>query len=635
MPKCGGSWRSEMGQPPNNMNAPNMNPTTLIYQAAKLGDIPYLIKDFELASRLDSEGIPIGRIYGNSSGALVALAHGLVLSARTDPDRFKPGAGNALDDFEAFFRTAKSRQIRRLNWRGMSYGFYNLNPLKRWLTARLLDYTGRDDLTLSDLAVPVYLCVQDKDGYPVFFGPPDDDLKAVYHNCSTRIEDAPIIDACIAALSTLLSTDAYPVNGHYYKDGRPVFADISPMVLDMEASDPRPIIKSEPYTPIPDWKPWAMSQPFIMHRWHERNQVDLASAYNALLARHRELQATLAEPDPSGPQIKHVRLPYIGSTEASTNMRDSVANQDQMIKTFRELGIPQLDGYDFAQPTTLIYGAGGFSGILAGLVMTRAVDERDANVQRIFGCSAGVINGLFHGVALGVRRHPDLYTSEANDALTHLVEFFNALTPNSLYRMNRSPRKLIRAIGNADPFRDQIAHYLERWTGCKDGHSLTFEDIQLPFYAVGARGSDGYLDVFGVSGDLEMQFAGRTMRPINCPIVDAMVGGMAQPFYITPPVIEGETYFDGGAAFYDIELFAAAMEPELLSMLSIHVVGPPDYSFGFDERPTLLRVIFDTHNFTFPEERRRMTAIINLLYEHEKLRRQAHIEPHEQWWRIW
>ena len=114
---------------------------------------------------------------------------------------------------------------------------------------------------------------------------------------------------------------------------------------------------------------------------------------------------------------------------------------------------------------------------------------------------------------------------------------------------------------------------------------------------------------------------------------------------------ENETYFDGGAAFYDIELFAAAMEPQLASMLSIHVVGPPDYSFGFDERPDLLRVIFDTHNFTFPEERRRMTAIINLLYDHEALRRRVaqvvdHIEPgilaqydlggpHEKWWGVW
>ena len=47
-----------------------MKPYTVIYQAAKLGDVPYLLKDFEMARRLDAEGTPIGRIYGNASGAL-------------------------------------------------------------------------------------------------------------------------------------------------------------------------------------------------------------------------------------------------------------------------------------------------------------------------------------------------------------------------------------------------------------------------------------------------------------------------------------------------------------------------------------------------------------------------------------
>ena len=86
---------------------------SVIYQAAKLGDVPQLLQDFEMARRLDSEGTPIGRIYGNSSGALVALAHGLVLTARAHPDRFAPQAASALADFEAFFRAARSRDIRR------------------------------------------------------------------------------------------------------------------------------------------------------------------------------------------------------------------------------------------------------------------------------------------------------------------------------------------------------------------------------------------------------------------------------------------------------------------------------------------------------------------------------------------
>ncbi|MBN1428553.1 MAG: patatin-like phospholipase family protein [Anaerolineae bacterium] len=614
-------------------------PSTVIYQAAKLGDIPYLLEDFALAQRIDAQDIPIGRIFGNSSGALVAVAHGIVLSARAHPDRFTPQATSALADFVDFFRRAKSRHLRRLNWRSLFYGFYNLDPLKRWLAARLRAYAGRDDLTLADLSVPVYLCVGDRDARPVFFGPPDDTLRADYHDCSTRFENAPILDACIAALSTLLSTDAHPVNGHYYKDGRPVFADISPMVLDMEAGDPRPIIKSRPYTPLPTWHSNAISQVFIMHRWHERNQALLAAHYVDLLGRHRALTAqadalladlrgrkldALADEhfaDATCPRLLHVRLPYIGSTEAGTNMRQSIANKKELMQQFRELGEPQLEGFDFGRPITLIYGAGGFSGIAAGMTMTRLVDGKGADIRRIFGCSAGVLNGLFHGIVLAARRHPELYTAEAPQALQHLEAFFDGLTTDSLYRINKTPRKLARAAANAGPLRELLAGYIERWTGRPDGAAVTFEDIRLPFYAIGARGSDGGPDFFGIADDLEMRFGGRTIRPINCPIVDAIDGGMAQPFYITPPVIQGETYYDGGAAFYDIELFAAGMEQQLGSLVSIHVVGPPDYSFGFDERPTLLRIVFDTHNFTFPEERRRMTAIANLFYDHEALRR--------------
>ncbi len=60
---------------------------TIIYQAAKLGDMPYLLRDFELARQLEAGGTPIGRVYGNSSGALVALAHlsSSGLDARTAP----------------------------------------------------------------------------------------------------------------------------------------------------------------------------------------------------------------------------------------------------------------------------------------------------------------------------------------------------------------------------------------------------------------------------------------------------------------------------------------------------------------------------------------------------------------------
>ena len=636
---------------------PGARPYSVIYQSAKLGDVPYLLKDFEMARQLDAERVPIGRLYGNSSGALAALAHGLVVTARARPDRFSPQAQNALTDFESFFRTAKSRDIRRINWRGIQYGIYNLDPLKRWLTERLKAYTGLLDVsgfTFTDLCVPVYVCVQDKDGFPVFFGPPDISLRAVYHSCSTRIENAPVLDACLAGLCTMLSTDAYPVNspkgasgGHYYKDSRPAFPDISAYVLDMEASDPRPIVKNAPYTPLRPWRGNALTQPFIMHSWHERNQADLAAHYYDLLHRRRMLEAQakalladlkehglgdLAQAhfadwrDPDCPRVLHTDIPYVGSTEASTNMRQSVAGKAQLMQQFREIGGPQLDGFDFSQPFNVIYGAGGFSGILAGLVMTRYVDERAGNVRRIFGCSAGVLNGLFHGVVVGARRHPELYTADALDGLKHLETFFEALEPKKLFRANKTPRSLARAIANWGPLREQLCRYIQRWTGRTNGAQVTFEDIQLPFYACGARGSDGTLDFFGMPDDLEMRFAGRSVRPINCRIVDAIVGGMAQPFYITPPVIHGETTFDGGAAFYDISLFAAAMERQPISQLDMHFAEPPNHSYGFGERLNLVRILFDTHNFTLPEDRRRMRATVSLFYDTVALRRRvAHL----------
>ena len=50
---------------------------------------------------------------------------------------------------------------------------------------------------------------------------------------------------------------------------------------------------------------------------------------------------------------------------------------------------------------------------------------------------------------------------------------------------------------------------------------------------------------------------------------------------------------------------------------------PPNHSYGFDEHPTLVRIVFDTHNFTFPEERRRMRKMVNLFYDYEALRRRV------------
>ena len=280
-----------------------------------------------------------------------------------------------------------------------------------------------------------------------------------------------------------------------------------------------------------------------MHRWHERNQEELTGYYDDLLLRHRQaLAARRARAAPAGARRRWCAtwtIPYVGSTELGTNMRREPGPQGGAHRaSSRPWARRSWTGFDFSRPFNLIYGAGGFSGLLAGLVMSRLIDERQANIQRIYGCSAGVLNGLFHAVVLGARRRPDLYTAEAANGLADLEEFFQRISPSLLYSVNKTPRSLYRALVNFGPLRRELARYLERWTGRPHGEAITFQDIELPFYAAGARGSDGYLDIFGMPDGLEMEFAGRTLRPINCPIVDAIVGGMAQPFYITPPVIE-------------------------------------------------------------------------------------------------
>ena len=63
-----------------------------------------------------------------------------------------------------------------------------------------------------------------------------------------------------------------------------------------------------------------------------------------------------------------------------------------------------------------------------------------------------------------------------------------------------------------------------------------------------------------------------------------------------------------------------AWMPKLTNLLNIHLDEPEGHSYNLPPRMNLVRILFDTHNLTFPEERRRMRAITNLLYEHFRLR---------------
>ncbi len=238
-------------------------------------------------------------------------------------------------------------------------------------------YHAPDDPWLSGLGVPLYLCTIDRDGTFTLLGPEDDRLQFQYH--AVRVgppRDAPISEALAAALSTLLSTEPVWVrgrdgSGQWLRDARPAVVDAGAIVADLEASDPRPIVRTHPHAPIRPWPLNWITSSFIMHSCNERNQTLLAAHYLDLLGRHRELQRRMAQlrRQPkivSTPLVGHVDLPYIGSTEAFTNMRQSAQNKDALIARFRALLDGQLEAFDFT-PT----------------------DQRDLRCRRVLGHSGG------------------------------------------------------------------------------------------------------------------------------------------------------------------------------------------------------------------------------------------------------
>ncbi len=343
----------------------------------------------------------------------------------------------------------------------------------------------------------------------------------------------------------------------------------------------------------------------------------------------------------------------VQADRGTTGCRQSIENRAEWSAEFKRIAAPQVAAIDPARPADLIFGAGGFSGVLAQTVVAKMLVERGVAVRRVFGCSAGVLSGLFYAVKLAADRCPDLYTPGADNALEDFYRFFDGLSMKAMFHTHRSPRRLWRAFGNAEPLRRTLLGYIEKWTGRPDPDRVTFESISLPLWIAMTR-ADGYLDLAGMTEPgMGMRFAERLMRPLNCPVIDAVIAGMAQPFYVTPPVIAGMTYFDGGSSYYDIDIFAAGLSAPLPELISIHVGEPIPYTFGFQPRMTLPQLVFDQHNLTFPEGRRRMSALVNLLYRHEADRRRlaavidaldAAGQPlpaglpgsvHEGWWQDW
>jgi predicted acylesterase/phospholipase RssA len=616
----------------------------VIFQSAKLGDIPQILCELDRAEALLHEDVKVGRVYGISGGALVALAFGLALAAQRDPVRWGK-ARSAPTDLAAFLRHAHSRDIRAFNLDPL-YGPFNLDPLRRWVCKRLRAYAGRDDIALSALGVPLYLCAMDGDGTFTLIGPADASLQFQYHWAHIGPpRDARVVDALVAAVSTMLSTEPTLVttethpDGEWFRDCRPAIVDAGALVADLEASAPRPILRTQPYTPIRSWKLNWITSPFIMHSKSERNHVlltahylDLLDRHSALEGAHRELCTAAARagiptydpPPDSLPRLGHIDLPYVGSTEASTNMRQTVEHKDALTERFERLLAGQPEDFSFDRPANVIYGAGGASGILAGLVATRAVNAKfergGGTIRQIYGVSAGVINGFFHAVQIAAAHHPDLYTPAAQNALTDLENFLAHIEPKRIVRANLNPARFCQGWTNLGPLEAFLLDRLRAYTGSAHPAQIAFDDIALPLTITVSR-ADGFIDLLGMAGpDRHMRFGGHSWSVRSVPIARAIVAGWSMNTYIEPTRLGDQIYVDGGGTFYDPALFVACLDPHMTNLLNIHVDDPESHSYNLPPRLNLVGVVFETHNYIFPEERRRMRLLSDRLYAHYQLR---------------
>jgi hypothetical protein len=615
------------------LSQPSTPPATIIFQSAKLGDHAWIVKELDWADSLLNKGANTGSVFGVSGGNLPALAFGLALAARKTPQTWRR-AHNAIADFRAFLGSARSHNLHALKL-NPGYGFYTLKPLRRRISGLLRTYTGRDDWNVSDLGIPLYLCTLDRDAIFRMYGPPDDSLQCDYGYIHIPPpQDAPLLDALTASLSTLLSTDSNPVNGEWRFDCRPAIADAGAIIADLQSADPRPILRAQPYTSIRKWKLNWFTSSFVMHSAHERNQTLLAGQYLDLLGRQICLQEQVSKsatrnlpPVSPSPVVGHLDLPYIGSTEAVTNMRQSVENRVELTTRFQEILNGQLDSFPFEQPANVIYGAGGFSGILAGMIATREVDRGFARgggeIRQIYGISAGVLNGFFHAVQLAAGRHPDLYKPAALHALDDLESLMAHASPAKFIAINHNPLKFWKGWGNLKPLEEFLLDRLAAYTGSKHPGDITFDDIGLPL-TVSASRTDGFPDYFGMTQPARsFVWEGRSWEIISAPIVRSILAGWSMNTYILPTEINGQQYTDGGGTFYDQGLMVACFDKELTNLLNIHLDEPEGNSYNLPTHMNLLNILFDTHNLSFPEERRRMRRITDLLYEHFVLREQA------------
>jgi hypothetical protein len=233
------------------------------------------------------------------------------------------------------------------------------------------------------------------------------------------------------------------------------------------------------------------------------------------------------------------------------------------------------------------------------------------------------LNGFFHAVQIAAARHPDLYTPAAHRALDDLEGFMAHCTPGKVVAVNCNPFTFWIGWCNLGPLERFLRERLAAYTGSRHPEQITFDDIGLPMTVTAAR-TDGFTEFFGMTRPARaFEWAGRQWRVISAPVVRAVIAGWSMNTYVIPAELDGRQYMDGGGTFYDPGLLVACFDPEIVNLLNIHLDEPDGHSYNLPPHMNLIRIVFDTHNLNFPEQRRRMRAITSLLYEHFRLRKRA------------
>jgi hypothetical protein len=125
------------------------------------------------------------------------------------------------------------------------------------------------------------------------------------------------------------------------------------------------------------------------------------------------------------------------------------------------------------------------------------------------------------------------------------------------------------------------------------------------------------------SADRHFEFGGKSWKVLSAPVIKAIIAGWTMNTYIEPAKLNGQVYRDGGGTFYDPSLLVACLDPELTNLIDIHLDFPESGTENLPYKPDLPRIILDTHNYTFPEEQRRMRVFATLFYNHFRLRKYA------------